>query len=288
MAIQIGKFLYGKVGSLVYKVVNGVQVVSQAPVHKPRKLSKAAFFTGNTFSAGTSIGAAIRKTLSPQIQGFSDTEMNGRLVSGLVKVLRACRDKKTLEFKITNEKLTELDFFEFNTSSRMRYMISLDHDYDERTLQFKVQIPVLCSIEDMDFPEESVRCTVKASVSCFRIWEGLRTELPETQSIVIDRKWDEFPGHVFSFNLPQDCLCMLTVFLEYAEYSGKEYTIINRRKMNPGSILKLVMTPGTYQHTDNLHWVKMKKIEKIPKPKAAKAPKYLPVERADNYTQSSN
>ena len=125
MAIQIGRFLYGRVGSLVYKVVDGKQVVSQVPVYKPRKLSGAEFFNVSTFGAGSSVSAAIRETLSPQIQGFCDTKMSGRLVSHLVKVLKACRDQKSLEYILTNEKLAGLDFFEFNSHSKLRPMISL-------------------------------------------------------------------------------------------------------------------------------------------------------------------
>lgn len=275
MAIQIGNFLHGRIGDLVYKVVNGKQIVTRRPVQKKRKLAQKTIYGRDTFGLGTSLSSVMRKSIVPLLHGFNDSDLSIRLTSKIVKALRSCRDPKTMEFNMEQDSFRSLDFFECNKHSELAPRIKFLSNFKTAQNLLEVVIPSFNTLNNSSFPYNSVRCTVRVNLSYFRIWDGLMSADQDTQMTVIDRSSAAYEGHAFYFNLPQGSLCMVTAFLEYSAFSNKQYTVINSHKFSPACILNVFLTPGSYQNNDNIKWIKMRKFEKTPKSKAPGAKKHL-------------
>jgi len=74
-----GKFFRGTLGQLVYRVINGVQIVSTKPSPGLANQTPETLRNCNTFGMASGLGADIRKLFAPFLNGLTDPLMHNRV-----------------------------------------------------------------------------------------------------------------------------------------------------------------------------------------------------------------
>ncbi|RAJ31029.1 hypothetical protein [Pedobacter cryoconitis] len=92
MAIFDGKFLKGILGDFIFKVVDGVQVVSKRPVPGTMKQSVETKKASENFRKSSMPGKHIRGIFHSTIGGMNETSYVFRFTSALTTTLTACEN----------------------------------------------------------------------------------------------------------------------------------------------------------------------------------------------------
>ena len=257
MAVQNGSFIQGRIGNLLYRIVKGRQIISQLPVKGTKKMSEKSINDCDTFGMATSLSSAMRKSISQLLGKNTDMDMVNRLNSGMSKIIKLGRDMKTLDYSFKENSFSSINGFEFNADSPLFPMLPVTvSDYKNDGI-IEVNLPEADISREIRFPDKAYECTVQVSLSCFRIWEGLAVAKADTQAVTITRAVPRTADTTLQFKVPDGCLCMVTVVLEYYKFRNGQLILINRKNLQPASILKLFLTPGRYQGKDGRKWVKM-------------------------------
>lgn len=260
MGKLIGKHIIGAVGPLIYRLVNGEIRVSARPVKGTIKQSPATKLAFNTFGAASSLSKAIRTAFVNHTNGFTDSYLHGRVVSLLSKVLNDSRDKETLLYHFETSSFATLNNLEFNLKSPFRKTLLNSPIALVTGRNITIFLKENFTEKELKFPRDTFYCKIKVSVALFRLNEGLALQTPHTQEITLRRNQGHLPEQELSFDLPDGCLCIATVFIQFSEYSDEGGLGINNKKFNPGKVIKALITPGIYIEKDNEKWIEMKAI----------------------------
>lgn len=261
MASQNGKHLRGGLGPFVYRVINGKQFVYIKPAPGTMQQTPATVKAANTFGMASSLSSSIRQSLVKTINGFGDWEMKNRLVSAVLKTLIHCRDTSTRLYDFEQDSFDYLEGFDFNIKTTLPILLAAVPSAVLEADSLTVNIPQLLIPKQLKFPGSTFQCKMMVNVSFFRLADGLMAKEPDSQMIVVTKDQDQLQGQQLIFDMPQGCLCIVSVFLEYAVYRKDVMLVINNQKFNPGKIIKAFITPGTYQGNDNRIWLLMKQFD---------------------------
>jgi len=261
MAIQKGKYLQGALGDFVYKIVRGRQIVCSRPVPGTMHQTIATINASNTFGMAASLGSSIRNSLAGRINGYGDGEMTNRLSSIVYKTLADCRDSETRLYSFEEDSFSNLEGFEFNIRSVLDYQLSNTTMADHSDGILSVAIPELMIDKELKFPVQTYQCKILVNLSCFRLGEGLMAKDPDSQILTVNRDEKILEDQTLRFEIPDGCLCIVSIFLEYANYGIDISPVINHKNFNPGRIIKAFLTPGTYQKNDSRNWIGMKQFK---------------------------
>jgi len=259
MATRNGKFLRGVLGTFVYKVVNGKQIVSVRPLKGSTILSENTKKTNATFGMAASLGCAIRKSLITPLSDFPDGDMPKRLMSSLFKSLKNCLNKDTMVYQIEEDTFLNAEGFEFFSRSRFHALMRNEPKVTRTDGLLTVTVPKSLIVEKFEFPTSAFQCKIIINVSLFRLWDGLMAKVPDSQEIIFRRSMGYLEEQQLNFAVPNGCLCIVSVFLKYANYDTDKWVAVNEAKFNPGIITKAYMTSGTYEGNDDRIWVDMVK-----------------------------
>lgn len=257
MATHDGKFLRGVLGELVFKEVNGKQVVTKRIPPGTMKKTAGMKRSTNTFGMAASLAAAIRNTFSVQINHFQDGMANPRLTGEMCKILGNARDPGSLLYSFHRNSFKGLIGFEFNQLSKVKNLMAGLPKVDLTDGILKVEIYEMLIPRELKFPAGSFQCKLSVCVSLFRLKDGLATELPEVKTVEIAMNKDRLPWQEFQFEVPAGCLCITSIFLEYATAGKNGWEVLNNYRLNPGSICGAIITPGAYQNKGKRTWVDM-------------------------------
>lgn len=256
MAKVIGGLLSGVVGDYVYKIVNGKQRVSARPVKKKKKKSDPKTPL-NIFGMTAKLGAAVRASLSNQLINLEGNAICTRLTSPIMKSLKGSRDEESQLFFFEPDSFGALSHFEFNSVAKMYNFSGYNTD-----VSFEDKV-IYVSLEGIKFPTRAFRCEAEICVSLFRLRDGFYTAAPEKQTIEILKTTALGNIPQLRFDMPDGCLCIVSLFLKFYEPLGEKWIPMNGKKFNPGNICGVYVSPGTYKEKDKRSWQSMLRFEQF-------------------------
>ncbi|WP_158800627.1 hypothetical protein [Pedobacter sp. L105] len=259
MARKDGNFLRGALGPYVYRVVRGKQVVSMRPVRGKMKQTPKTKKSNQAFGLATMIGRYLRESVINGINGYSDDEMNNRLTTLLVQSLAESRDPQTGSYAFLEDSFSTLEGFEFNRNSKLSNQMASEPAVAINNGILTVTIPQNQIDFTFKFPRNTFVCRIVVYVSLFRPEDWFTTKNVESQTVMITRNKPVMEEQKFTFAIPDGCLCLVSTFLQYANYGPEDMVFINNQKFNPGQICAAFITPGVFQDDERL-WIKMEKI----------------------------
>ena len=253
MATNYGKYLRGTLGPLVFKGYREKQIVTTKRGRGAVKQTTNSQRSASTFGLASKLGGKLRYILGNEIGGLQDGNMVNRMNTVFNLMLSDCRDPKTRLFSFKEYSFRRLADFEFNINSPLRNYLEVKPETTIANSKMQVVFPVLEHPAKLKFPEESTSCRMTVSLALFRLKEGKHISTSQSQRMVFDREKPELNGQTFTFEVPDGCLCLVSLFLDYYAYSVP----LNHKKFNPGGILDAFLTPGIYQGNDRRNWICM-------------------------------
>jgi hypothetical protein len=254
MATKEGQFYKGLVGNLVFRVMNNKQIVQTRVQKGSIKHSIATKKSNKTFGMASTLAAAIRSTLPRLLVAISDFSMGGRLCGNIFRMFSEQRDKKTGRYNFALDSFQMLAGFNFNQS----------HPVEKRLLRMPAVIwnegllVVSFSATDgpavLKFPYNSYGCRIRVGVSLFRLGDGKVAQklvTAEKTLLQVDAPFDSFE---FKFKVPDGCLYVVTLWLEYLIVNSLGERVYNRPGLNSACIIEAKITDGEYSANDQYHW----------------------------------
>lgn len=254
MGTKKDDFYRGTIGNLVFRVVNGKQVVSVRPARGTKKQNVEGIKRSNTFGTASSLGAKIRADLTFNPNNFFDRGLGGRLTAELYKILFECRNLKTMHYVFDRNSFSRLSGLDFNIHSKInRYLSETLLTVFEGGL-LKVTIPEMQIPGMFSFPYKSFRCNLTFSISVFRLRDGLALSTPLRQSITVTRDMQVLNEQVLKFEVPEGCLCVVSLCLDYAVAKRSGWVTVNSKTFSPACVCAAEITKGEYLPDDRWHW----------------------------------
>lgn len=188
----------------------------------------------------------MRNTVSTEIAHFKDGTCTGRLNDALIKTLNECRDSSTNLYHFEQGSFSALNGLEYNQNSPVGKLMKIRPQVNISDGQLKVSFPDLLIPKQLKFPGDTFRCRIKVYISLFRLQDGKVSKVPVQQKIEITREKKFMPGKELLFEVPDGCLCLVSLFMEYAVPGKINWEPVNTRQFNQGCICGALITSGIY------------------------------------------
>lgn len=227
----------GKIGNLVFRNLDGKQVVQA----KPEKVNQTKFtkLSSSEFTQSSRWAKSLRLSLIPFLVGLTDTYMYRRLTGQLYQALQTNTKIAKGQRTPCNSDMSELNGFEFNTHSPFvdYFLPKLDVSLDAQR-QLNVTIPEFEPKTEVLFAEK----TYQAELLIYVIATNLdpNTAAIETHFILpIERQTALIPETQWSsFALPAGCFVLVSAKIMY--YNMNKFTVknyVNSVKLNPACVV---------------------------------------------------
>jgi len=250
-------FLTGPVGPVSYRKDGNDQIVQSRPGKGNTNMSEVTMEFASSFSIASAMGSNIRECFQKSINGWYEGKIVNQLNGLLNTIVTQCRDVKTHKLSYDEYSFKKLAGFEFNKTSPLLKQIGFEVQTQLVSGQLKVAVPRIKLPLQLKFPVGANRCELCFSLGIMRLEEGYRLQYPERKSIVVLKNQLEIEETVFSFNVPEGCLYILSLGLRYTTQRGNIETLFNDKTFNPVGILEAYLAPGTYSGEDGLEWIDM-------------------------------
>ncbi|SFI78743.1 hypothetical protein [Myroides guanonis] len=238
MAMQDSRGLIrGVVGNLVFRVMNGKQVVQQRS--KVDIVPKRTLENANLFGICSKQAAIVRTKLKPWLGMNYDSKMPVRLQAGCYKILKSKENQKREIGDLFSANLSGLSGFEFNVNSPFsKYFISDLNVSGDLKIGLKVYLSSLETLYDLRYPKdcESVDLHLimlhipKGNVSgC--IVETIQWTLLKNKQTQEERSFQTRPIQTEGITL---VIAQLLFFNSRSQF-GKVY--VNNKKLHPMKIV---------------------------------------------------
>ena len=254
MAKSKGNMLSGAFGPYVFRIVNGKQIVCQREAPGTRKHAAASIRTSQGFGRGSLLGKQLRKTLDAQYNGLFSQASSNAIVGGLNTSLVDSRNSVKDVYRFHRDSFKILAGLEFNLRSKVRRLVTA---LPVAKLKKNVLSVIFSKLEVPDhfkFPFDSFTCEIVVALSLFRLRDGLMVDNAETQTMLVNKSAGIVGPRKFEFDVPPGCLCVVSIFLNYATAYKGGWKIFKDHKFSPGYICDAVVTPGKYQNSDDRIW----------------------------------
>lgn len=253
MAIFQGKFLKGTLGGFVFKAYKGKQIVSSRPAPGTVNQTLASKRASDTFGMTSKLNKHIRGLFQTETNDHVDGKYTSRLTGELSASINPCRDPVTSNFHFEKESFSNLRGFEFNIVSPVKKVLNGLPKVILADEMIQVQFPLLKSGLDVLFPKRATHCDLILCLGLIRLKDGKRILVPERQRLKIKKDEMLTERMDFSFKVPQGCLCIVSLFLNY--YNDR--LPLNNKLFSPGIICGALVSPGIFLGEDNHTWVEM-------------------------------
>lgn len=250
MAEYDGKFLRGIIGPVVFKKSRGRQQVIAKTEPGTTKQTEATKMASANFGKAGFMSSQIKNAFDEETDIAEDGSLHARLSAVLNQVLMLSRDQETGEYHFVEDSFYGLEGFEFNQARRLTERLpgKLQVKLEDGKLQ--VTYPNRELPRTLKFVTGSTACELCFSVVLFRLKQGLVSRTVNRQSVMVETEVFDLNGLSFSFEVPNDCLCLLAVTLQY--YNRKRP--ISKHNLNVGGIYDARIVPGVYDETREFLW----------------------------------
>jgi hypothetical protein len=210
--------------------------------------------TAGLFGKGSALAAEIRRSLYLVIHENGDGTMVSRLTAEMAAIVRHCYQPETETFLFETDSFKSLTGFEFNLKSpfRKNLWLDLESKLSENTLT--VTLPQSKIPEELKFLVRTNLCRITVCITLIDLKEGLKQKLPNFQTLDVTSDQHMLEKHDFEFAVPEGCLCVAGIGLNYYSVS-KGITVDKRtRDFNPAAICAAFVNAGTFHTEEPLKW----------------------------------
>jgi len=254
MAKAKGKFFKGTVGPVVFKELNDQQVVCSKPAPGRMKQTEATKKAAGVFGMSSKLHNLIKESFIRDLAEFHDKSFQTRLIKELNPILNQCRDADNGKYHFGEDSFKNLMNFEFNINSKLNDRLPIKPRINHEHTTLAVQFPNWETPGRLRFKKGEEYAMMTVSVALFRLKDGLQIKMPLRQTIRLDKDIDDhLNGRELLFDVPEDCLCVVSMFLKYYN----EYRLLNHKDMSPAAVIDAVVTTDIYQGTDDYQWTSM-------------------------------
>lgn len=238
MAFQDSKGLIrGAIGDMVFRVVNGKQVIQQRP--KNRKRTEQDRERENLFSKASKQAAEIRGRLKPWLGSYCDSKMVGRFHGSCLRILNDLKRKNVESPDLYTADLEALQGFEFNINSPT-HKYFLDKVCIDGTPEtgLRMYLNELNTWGSLSYPRNSENVDLhlivlhipKDAISNFTVF-STKWMLPRNKEIQESRSFEIGPIHTEGITL----VLMQLLFFDLESKFGRVYK--NDENLHPAKII---------------------------------------------------
>jgi len=202
----------------------------------------------------------IRKTWDALPDMFQSDQTMQRLTSVLTDILGVCRNKDTMKYHFETDSFSALEGFNLNVNSKLNRMLLNMPVLKLEGNALQLVLPEFQIPQTLKFPGKSFRCVMTAAFSLFRLRDGYMHPRPELQVLEVNKTMAKVGAHEFNFSIPDGCLCIVTLSLDYFRGGSGGWKSINSTRFSPACICGAFVTPGTYNGTQK-RWIKMQEFD---------------------------
>lgn len=251
MAKLDGKFLRGAIWDLIFKKVGDMQLLTSKVEPGTMKHTVGTKMASSTFGLASKMSSNIRQAIRDELRVANDGTIHFRLTSALHVLLTQCRDNATKTYSFNEDSFKCLAGLDFNSSVPLMNKLpgKLNVVLEDGLLQ--VAYADAEQLRSLRFIEGSTSCKLTFGVMLFRLNTSLVSRDYDLQSVMVQRNAAGLDNIAFSFRVPNDCLYLLTVTLNY--YNGS--IPLQDKKMNSGAIYDAAIVQGVYDDSPDFRWL---------------------------------
>ncbi|NRF40302.1 hypothetical protein [Pedobacter foliorum] len=244
MAKFDGKQIVGLIGGLVFKKGRNNTTIVQP---KPASMAQTTATKGaaNLFGIASTLSKTIRYGMTEITDQFYDGGMVNRLTNQNRSILAHCYDKDTRKFVFNETSFSRLAGFEFNFKSPVTNSLWVQPQTTLSGNDLTVYVPAFEIPVQLKFPNLANTCTINISVNLYVLDQSLKRVLP-LQSIEIGKNQTHVPAQEFKFEVPDGCLCVAGINLQYFYLYNGIKTVLNKKDFNPAAICGAILSPGIF------------------------------------------
>ena len=244
MARFDGKKWKGIIGNTIFRAGEGETIIiQQAPVEV--RQDPGSEKTAGLFGQGSALAAVIRRRLSTILRGNYDGKMVNRFNEPVRQAIIRSLDPETNEFVFAPDSFNELIGFEFNAKSLFINSLYVKPETSLNGNIFTVSFPEINVKKQLKFPVNANLCQLQVGVTCTALHQA-RDRPAEYKSIEIGNKQETVAPQEFSFEVPEGCLIVAAVGLNYFNKQGDVQTVMTSKTFNPANVCGAVITDGTF------------------------------------------
>ena len=243
MAIFDGKRLRGIVGNIVFKDGKDKKntIVQQAPaVVRQSEKTKVA---SKVFGQGSVLAGVIRRAMEIITRECYDSGMCNRFNKPVRDILNKCFDKETETYHFQGNSFESLIGFEFNLQSLVTNSLYVKPVVSLNDSQLQVSLPEIQVKQQLKFPVGANLCEIGVVVCFLALEQGVKQD-ELFQSIEIGSDATVLPAHDFTFEVPEGCLCVVGLGLNYFHKQNDIKTVKTHKTFNPANICGAIITEG--------------------------------------------
>lgn len=261
MATKKGKFIIGSMGDVVYKEINGVQVMQSKPGKGGVRQTPATKESAGLFGKSSTLASNFRGRMHSVINENADGRAVGRLTAAVNSVIRHCYSSKTKTFRFEKDSFESLAGFDFNIKSPLQKSMWLMPESKLAENILTITLPELRTHEELKFPKGTNLCEISICVLRYRLEEGLEYKKPEVKTVEITSDLASLEEQDLEFNIPEGSFCIAAIGLHYYEVIKNKATDRNSKAFNPAAICAAYMNEGTFKPEEPQLWQYRNKLE---------------------------
>lgn len=256
-----GKHLTGLIGNLISRKGNKGTIIQTAP--NSIRQTEATKKESSIFGQGSILAAQIRYGLYQIIRSNYDGGMINRLNTPVKAVLRHCYNKTTNQFNFTEDSFSRLAGIEFNQKSLLINSLWVKPEMILSGTTIKISLPEIEIPAQLKFTGNANTCELSINLGFIILNQSLyKPSL--TESLEISDTQQTLPVQEWTFEVPEGCLCIAGIGLNYYTLNHGIKTVLNNKDFNPANVIGAIITPGTFvdpgptifspQHTRASEW----------------------------------
>jgi len=259
MARRKGKYIVGKIRNMVHRVINGVEILQSAPGKGGVRQTKATKKSANLFGKASALAKNIRLMLINILKNYDGT-MIYRMTTVVSAIIRQCYDKKSGTYTFDPNSFDSLIGFDFNADSPLKESLWLLPQSKVSEGLLTVTIPESQIPSDFKFPKTANTCIIRMGFTLFNPEQGLYYKHVIEQEKKIQIKEAILEKQEFILQIPEGCLCIAAVVLEYYKFTNDIGILLNSKAFHPSAICAAYLNPGTFNPEKPSAWAYNNKI----------------------------
>lgn len=257
MAHMRKNFIIGVLGPLVFRELNGKNIVSTRVAKGKIKHTKNTKTVSNTFGMATKLAGHILGCFKDSLNDCQDPLLFRRLSRLLQQVFLTTRDIKTRLYSFELNSFRSLNSLDFTIKSPLESSLINDPVVNLAGDQMSVFVSGLDNPEILVYPKGCFTCEITVSLAFFQMAAGLKIANSENQRVMLKKNTNDISEHEFVFQVPAGCLCIASIILNFFSIKRNYTALINTKEFNPSAICAAFIMPGKYGDSDGREWNEM-------------------------------
>jgi len=146
---------------------------------------------------------------------------------------------------------------EFNKSSPLTKNLDFTPLVNYSKGKISIKQPSTSNLSKIRYPTAATNCELTIIAVLFELENGYRSFSPMCQKHILGKGAKNPPIVDAEFAIPDGCLCIVSIFLNYFSLYDQYLEPQNSRTHSPGGISGAILSPGTYLDTNSLPWTNM-------------------------------